>query len=130
MKRNVFQAISIVMILALSGCGGGAGDDEAPVGEITATLEGNTYKLPARCREYDGEISVESIDDESGARIVARQMGEKLNLDVFVTDGDYSTPNLDQWQRTENGVSGSGRLRLDGAEQYREYPVSFEAHCE
>ena len=130
MKRELVQAISIVMILALSACGGGAGGDEAPVGEITATLEGEAYTLPARCREYDGEISVESINDESGARIAARQMGEKLNLDVFVAEGDYSTPNLDQWQRTESGISGSGRLWLDGAEQYREYPVSFEAHCE
>jgi len=50
-------------------------------------------------------------------------------LDVFVTDSDHSTPNLDQWQQTENGVSTSGRLRLDGAEQYREYSVSFEARC-
>ena len=129
MKRELIQAISIVMILALSACGGDAGGDEAPVGEIIATLDGSSYKLPARCRENGGEISVVSNEDGSGVRIAARQMGEKLNLDVFVADGDYSTPNLDQWQRTENGVSGSGRLRLDGADQYREYPVSLEVRC-
>lgn len=124
-----FRRVGILLlVLVLSACGGDSRESE-PVGEVSATLDGTSYTLPARCREDDGEIAVFSVDDGSGVEIAARQMGEKLNLDVFVGEKDFSTPNLDEWQRSGNRVSGSGHLWLDDAEDYREYPVSFEARC-
>jgi hypothetical protein len=125
------SAATVAIMMTVSGCGGdaGGGGGSGPAGEVSATLDGTTYTLPARCREYEGEINVSSVDDGSGVEIAARQMGEKLNLDVFVGEDDYSTPNLDDWQRIDNGVSGSGRVWLDDAEDNREHPVSFEARC-
>lgn len=128
--KEIRAVIAAPLVLLLTAaCGGSDGEDDAADGRISATLDGTTYSLPARCREYEGEINVFSVDDGSGVEIAARQMGEKLNLDVFVGESDYSTPNLDQWQRTPEGLDGTGRLWLDDAEDYREYPVTFEARC-
>ena len=121
-------AISVVLVVAVSACGDDSGNG-MPAGEVSATLDGATYTLPADCSEREGEINLYSADDGSGIEIAARQMGEKLNLDIFVGEKEYSTPNLDQWQRTDEGLSGSGRLWLDDAEDYREYPVTFNASC-
>lgn len=128
MRTVSIVAISTVLALTVSSCGGDSGNG-APAGEVSATLDGTTYTLPADCSEREGEISLYSADDGSGIEIAARQMGEKLNLDIFVGENEYSTPNLDQWQRTDGGLSGSGRLWLDDAEDYREYPVTFQASC-
>jgi hypothetical protein len=126
--RSTIAAASAGLLLAA--CGGSGGEGGSANGEISATLDGTTYTLPARCREYEGEINVSSVDDGSGVEIAARQMGEQLNLDVFVGESDYSTPNLDQWERTNQGLAGSGRLWLDDAENYREYPVTVQVRCE
>ena len=127
MIRSMIAGCTVGLLLAA--CGGSGGADDAVTGRVSATLDGTTHTLPARCREYEGEINVHSMDNGSGVAIAARQMGEKLNLDVFVGDADYSTPNLDQWTRTADGLEGSGRLWLDDAEEYREYPVSVEVSC-
>ena len=124
----LMAAISVVLVVAVSACGDDSGNG-MPAGEVSATLDGATYTLPADCSEREGEINLYSADDGSGIEIAARQMGEKLNLDIFVGEKEYSTPNLDQWQRTDEGLSGSGRLWLDDAEDYREYPVTFNASC-
>jgi ABC-type glycerol-3-phosphate transport system substrate-binding protein len=126
--HTVFAVVAAVFVIAA--CGGSSDPGDAAGGQVSVTLDGTTYSLPARCREYDGEINVFSVDDGSGVEIAARQMGSKLNLDVFVDDGDYSTPKLDQWQRTDSGLEGSGRLYLDDAEDYQAHPVSFEARCD
>jgi hypothetical protein len=129
MKTFSKAAVTTLLVVALPACGGDSGGEE-PTGEVSATLDGATYTLAAECREYDGKITLSSVDDGSGVTITARPMGEeKLNLDVSVGENDYSTPNLDEWQRTADGLSGSGRLWLSDAEDHREYPVTFEATC-
>ncbi len=127
MIRSMFMACSAGLLLAA--CGGSDGKEAKVDGQVSARLDGTTYTLPARCREHEGEFSVSSVDDGSGVEIAARQMGEKLNLDIFVGESDYSTPNLDQWERTSEGLEGSGRLWLDNADSYREYPVTVQASC-
>jgi hypothetical protein len=128
MRTFLKVAIAAVLVIALSACGGDSGGGK-PAGEVRATLDGSTYTLEADCGESEGEISLYSVDDGSGVEITALQMGEKLNLDVIVGENEYTTPNLDEWQRTADGLSGSGRLWLHDADDYREYPVTFEATC-
>ena len=128
MRTFLKVAIAAVLVVALSACGGDSGGGE-PIGEVSATLDGSRYTLESDCGESGGEISLYSVDDGSGVKITALQMGEKLNLDIIVGENEYTTPNLDEWQRTADGLSGSGRLWHDVADDYREYPVTFEATC-
>jgi hypothetical protein len=93
------------------------------------TLDGTTYSLPARCVEREGEFAVFAGDDTRDLEIAVREWGDSLNLDVFVGEDEFSTPNLEQWTRSDGGASGSGHLTLDDPENFDRYPVTFEVRC-
>lgn len=131
---HIFKNIIFASILAITlcACGGSSSQNEGwKEGTITVTVDGQEFKDEVRVySQPDEEITMYSdksdVEDSDGDGLIVAifQMGNKLQFD-FVDDGERYGGRVEDWQMTDDKLSGTGTLQKEG-DFATQYPVAFE----
>ena len=107
---------------------------EPDKGSFTAELNGKSYQVEVECSYFDQEYfkfqsDKTDITDDNGDGIIISgfQKGEKLVLTIVDQGATFSTANITEWTKQNNGITGSGVLFEDGSTQ--QFETSFTVKC-
>ncbi|NKI36336.1 hypothetical protein HFP89_14290 [Wenzhouxiangella sp. XN79A] len=105
--------------LLLAGCGEreaaeAASSAEDGSGTVSGTLDGVPFRLEARCIDHPTDRFRFRSEESNGMRLSGMQRGDKLIVDYTDGASNFSTPNLETFEKSATGASGSGALFAEG----------------
>lgn len=127
----------ISAFLLLTACGNDAGNSSASntdQGQFTGTVNDNNYEVAISCSFHGTDNftfksdNTDAADSNGDGLIISGfQNGDKLIFSLSDNGAGYSTPNLQTWNKTADGATGSGALFPEGGGAQAN--VNFTVDC-